>query len=283
MNVRPFLATAVLGLLAPVPACRHHRSSARTAAGRRRGTVRTESLPESMACWSAAGDPARLRCTHQRPPPARRRPRCEQRPSQLQTSRASRFTRWSRRSGRHAGQSYSIAPGVQGTVTIATSARWDPPARSACWKACCAEQRAHGLRRRRYNIVPPTRRTSGWCAHRSPSQARGFESRVVPLRYVSAAEMERSSSPTPSRLDRQRGWCAQPDHHRRQPRRAREYIRTIQVFDVDWMASMSVGVFPLQSAAPARWCRTWSACSASRARPRSPGVPLHAAGYRQRV
>lgn len=25
------------------------------------------------------------------------------------------------------------------------------------------------------------------------------------------------------------------------------YLRTIQVFDVDWMSSMSVGVFPLQS------------------------------------
>jgi general secretion pathway protein D len=102
----------------------------------------------------------------------------------------------------------------------------------------------------RYNIVTADQAMVSGVVPRTGSTAlaRGFESRVVPLRFVSATEMEKILKPyaRPNAIvsvDGARnmltiaGTRAELDN----------YLRTIQVFDVDWMASMSVGVYPLQS------------------------------------
>jgi general secretion pathway protein D len=71
---------------------------------------------------------------------------------------------------------------------------------------------------------------------------------VVPLRYVAAAEMEKILKPYAKQ-----GSIVSVDGARNLITVAgtraelENYIRTIQVFDVDWMSTMSVGVFPLQS------------------------------------
>ncbi|HEY4556360.1 MAG TPA: type II secretion system secretin GspD, partial [Lysobacter sp.] len=148
------------------------------------------------------------------------------------------------------GQNYVIAPGVQGTVTLATP----KPVSSA--DALNLLEMVLGWNNARlvysggrYNIVPADQALAGTVApSTAPAQAaRGFEVRAVPLRYVSASEMEKILKPyaRPNAIvnvDNARniisvaGSRAELD----------TYLRTIETFDVDWLGGMSVGVFPLQ-------------------------------------
>ena len=150
------------------------------------------------------------------------------------------------------GQNYTIAPNVQGTVTYAT-----PKPVSAAQALSVLEMILGWNNARmiygdgRYSIVPADQALgTGVIAPRTgnPEGARGFESRVVPLRYISAVEMEKLLKPyarpnaivtvDPGRnLLTIAGTRAELEN----------YLRTIAIFDVDWMSSMSVGVFPLQS------------------------------------
>ena len=150
------------------------------------------------------------------------------------------------------GQNYTIAPGVQGTVTYAT-----PKPVSAAQALSVLEMILGWNNARmiysdgRYSIVPSDQAlATGVVTPRtgSPEAARGFESRVVQLRYISATEMEKLLKPfaRPNAIvtvDPGRnvitiaGTRAELEN----------YLRTVQIFDVDWMSSMSVGVYPLQS------------------------------------
>src|SRR5690606_5729453 len=97
------------------------------------------------------------------------------------------------------GQTYTIAPGVQGTVTLATPRTVSPA------QAYVRLERALADNNRRtvysggmYQIVPAdSALASGAVARRagSAAAARGFEVRVVPLRYISASEMEKVLEP----------------------------------------------------------------------------------------
>ena len=149
------------------------------------------------------------------------------------------------------GQSYSIAPGVQGTVTVATQ----KPVGSAGALSLLDQVLAQNGARMvysdgRYNIVPVGEALQNGAVARtgSPALARGFESRVVPLRYVGAAEMEKILKPYARKdaivsVDGARNLLTLGGTRAE----LENYLRTIQIFDVDWMANMSVGVFPLQS------------------------------------
>src|SRR5690606_6493115 len=82
----------------------------------------------------------------------------------------------------------------------------------------------------------------------SASNARGFEVRTVPLRYVSATEMEKILEPyaRPNAIvgvDPSRNVISVGGTRAE----LQNYLRTIEVFDVDWLSGMSVGVYPLQS------------------------------------
>ncbi|MBB3345488.1 type II secretion system secretin GspD [Luteimonas sp. RC10] len=150
------------------------------------------------------------------------------------------------------GQNYVIAPEVQGTVTLAT-----PKPVSAAQALSLLEMVLGWNNARmiysdgRYNIVPAdTALATGTVAPRTggTGAARGFEVRTVPLRYISATEMEKVLEPyaRPNAIvgaDNARnvitisGSRSELDN----------YLRTIEIFDVDWLSGMSVGVFPLQS------------------------------------
>ncbi|MGH8081009.1 MAG: secretin N-terminal domain-containing protein, partial [Lysobacter sp.] len=149
------------------------------------------------------------------------------------------------------GQNYVIAPGVQGTVTLAT-----PKQVSAAEALNLLEMVLSWNNARlvytggRYNIVPADQALAGNVAPRTGSaeSARGFEVRTVPLKYISATEMEKILKPyaRPNAIvnvDNSRnivtvgGTRAELEN----------YLRTIEVFDVDWLSGMSVGVFPLES------------------------------------
>ncbi|RZA17260.1 MAG: type II secretion system protein GspD, partial [Lysobacteraceae bacterium] len=149
------------------------------------------------------------------------------------------------------GQSYSIAPGVQGTVTVATQRPVGAAGALSLLEGVLAQNGARMVYADgRYNIVPSDQALASGVVPRTgpPSLARGFESRVVPLRYISASEMEKILKPYA-----RQGSIVSVDGSRNLITIAgtraelENYLRTVQVFDVDWMASMSVGVYPLQT------------------------------------
>lgn len=150
------------------------------------------------------------------------------------------------------GQNYTIAPNVQGTVTYVTPKKISPAQALSVLEMILGWNNARMIYSDgRYSIVPADQAlATGVVAPRSnpPASARGFESRVVPLRYISAAEMEKLLKPYA-----RPGAIVTVDPGRNVMTLAgsraelESYLRTIEVFDVDWMASMSVGVFPLES------------------------------------
>lgn len=150
------------------------------------------------------------------------------------------------------GQNYTIAPNVQGTVTYVTPKKISPAQALSVLEMILGWNNARMIYSDgRYSIVPADQAlATGVVAPRSnsPASARGFESRVVPLRYISATEMEKLLKPYA-----RPGAIVTVDPGRNVMTLAgsraelESYLRTIEVFDVDWMASMSVGVFPLES------------------------------------
>ena len=155
------------------------------------------------------------------------------------------------------GQNYVIAPGVQGTVTLATPKPVSPAAALSLLEMVLGWNNARMVYSDgRYNIVPADQAVAtGAVAPRtgSPSTARGFEVRAVPLRYISATEMEKLLKPyaRPNSIvsvDNGRNLITISGTRGE----LENYLRTIEVFDVDWMSSMSVGVFPLQSGKAAK-------------------------------
>ena len=102
----------------------------------------------------------------------------------------------------------------------------------------------------RYNIVAADQALAGTVAPSTApaASARGFEVRVVPLQFISATEMKKVLEPyaRPNAIvnvDSGRnvitlgGTRAELEN----------YLRTVEIFDVDWLSGMSVGVFPIQS------------------------------------
>ncbi|HEY0504831.1 MAG TPA: type II secretion system secretin GspD, partial [Lysobacter sp.] len=149
------------------------------------------------------------------------------------------------------GQNYVIAPGVQGTVTLATPKPVSPAEALNLLEMVLGWNNARLVfSGGRYNIVPSDQAVAGNVAARtgSPSSARGFEVRTVPLKFVSATEMEKILKPyaRPNAIvnvDNSRNVITVGGSRAE----LENYLRTIEVFDVDWLAGMSVGVFPLQS------------------------------------
>ncbi|MGH8031239.1 MAG: type II secretion system secretin GspD [Luteimonas sp.] len=150
------------------------------------------------------------------------------------------------------GQNYVIAPGVQGTVTLATPKPVSPASALALLEMVLGWNNARMIYAdSRYSIVPADQAlATGTVPTRTGATdgVRGFESRVVPLKYISATEMEKVLKPyaRPNAIvsvDSGRnvitvaGTRSELDN----------YLRTIGIFDVDWMSSMSVGVFPLKT------------------------------------
>ncbi|PBJ83788.1 type II secretion system protein GspD [Lysobacteraceae bacterium NML93-0399] len=150
------------------------------------------------------------------------------------------------------GQNYVIAPEVQGTVTLATPQPVSPAQALSLLEMVLGWNNARMIYSDgRYNIVAAdTALATGTVAPRTGGTvaARGFEVRTVPLRYISATEMEKVLEPyaRPNAIvgaDNARnvitisGSRSELDN----------YLRTIEIFDVDWLSGMSVGVFPLQS------------------------------------
>jgi general secretion pathway protein D len=149
-------------------------------------------------------------------------------------------------------QNYVIAPSVQGTVTLATPRPVSPAQAVSILEMALAWNNARLIwSDGRYNIVPSDQAIPGNLAPRtgSPANARGYEARAIPLKFISATEMEKLLKPYARdkaviQVDSARNLIVLGGTRAE----LQNYLRTIEIFDVDWLAGMSVGVFPLQSA-----------------------------------
>ncbi|MCB1569108.1 MAG: type II secretion system secretin GspD [Xanthomonadales bacterium] len=146
-------------------------------------------------------------------------------------------------------QNYVIAPGVQGNVTFSTAKplradqalsilemllRWNNV--TMIWQDG------------RYTILPVQQALPGNLTPRigALQNMRGYEVRAVPLQFISAVEMEKLLKPyaKPEALvnvDAARNMIVLAGSRAE----LENYLHTVSVFDVDWLAGMSVGVFKL--------------------------------------
>ena len=149
------------------------------------------------------------------------------------------------------GQNYVIAPGVQGTVTLGTPKPVSPAQALNLLEMVLGWNNARLVYSGgRYNIIPMDQSLSGTVAPSTgpAANARGFEVRVVPLRFISASEMKKVLEPyaRPNAIvaiDNARNVISLAGTRTE----LENYLRTVEIFDVDWLAGMSVGVFPLES------------------------------------
>lgn len=149
------------------------------------------------------------------------------------------------------GQNYVIAPNVQGTVTLATPQPVSPAQALNLLEMVLGWNNARLVYSGgRYNVVPADQPLAGAVAPSTApaSAARGYEVRVVPLQYISASEMKKVLEPyaRPNAIvgiDGSRNVITLGGSRTE----LENYLRTVEIFDVDWLSGMSVGVFPIQS------------------------------------
>lgn len=149
------------------------------------------------------------------------------------------------------GQNYVIAPGVQGTVTLGTPKPVSPAQAMTLLEQVLAQNNARMVYSDgRYNIMPADQAMVGTVAPRTggAANARGYEVRVVPLRYIGATEMKKVLEPyaRPNaivNIDSTRNLITLAGTRSE----LENYLRTVEIFDVDWLSNMSVGVFPLET------------------------------------
>ncbi len=148
-------------------------------------------------------------------------------------------------------ETFVIAPGVGGEVTFSTS---KPVSRDELMPILELLLRWNGATMvysdGRYHVLPVSEAIPGHLVPEigSIDRARGYEVRAVPLKYIAATEMAKILEPYV-----REGAIVQADQFRHMiflagtPEELRNYLRTVEIFDVDWLEGMSVGIFPLQT------------------------------------
>ena len=150
-------------------------------------------------------------------------------------------------------ENYTIDPAVGGTVTIRTSAGIPRDALPAALETLLRQNgatmvKSGGL----YMVLPQAAAVRGNTTPQLGNSMRalppGFSVQIVPLRYVGVREMLRLLEPFAK--DAQ---AVRPDELRNllilsgTERELRHLMDTIDMFDIDWMAGMSAGVFTLKN------------------------------------
>ncbi len=147
-------------------------------------------------------------------------------------------------------ENYVIAPGVQGNVTFSTSKPINnSQARAVLETLLSWNNLALVYREGRYTVLPVGQAIPGNLRPRlgPASVARGYEVRVVPLKFIAPTEMEKLLAPYVKQ-----GAIVRADNPRSMmvlagtPSELATYLETVEIFDVDWLAGMSIGMFPLE-------------------------------------
>ena len=148
-------------------------------------------------------------------------------------------------------ETFVIGPGVSGEVTFSTS---KPVSREELMPILELLLRWNGATmvytEGRYHILPVADAIKG---HLFPEisaaeRARGYQVRAVPLKFISAAQMAIILEPYV-----RDGGIVKADDFRQiiflagTPEELRNYLKTVEIFDVDWLEGLSVGIFPLQT------------------------------------
>ncbi len=148
-------------------------------------------------------------------------------------------------------ETFIIGPGVSGEVTFSTS---KPVSRDQLKPILELLLRWNGatlvFSEGRYNILPVADAIKGNLSPQlsNAQAAKGYEVQAVPLKYVSATEMAKILEPY-ARPDA----IVSADQFRNMmflagtPEELRNYRKTIEIFDVDWLEGMSVGIYPLRT------------------------------------
>lgn len=146
-------------------------------------------------------------------------------------------------------ENYTIAPGVEGTVTFATAKPVSSDQALSILEMLLAWNNAGiTLQEGHYLVAPVANIVRGNLLPRmGPRHAAGHEARAVPLRYVAASEMEtwlqpfvREGSILRADNSRQLLILAGSSHE------LTNYLRIIETLDVDYLAGMSMGLFHLE-------------------------------------
>ncbi|MGB0133161.1 secretin N-terminal domain-containing protein, partial [Dokdonella sp.] len=148
-------------------------------------------------------------------------------------------------------QNYTIAPNVGGNVSFSTAKpiRADQ-AMSVLEMLLSWTGNTLIYKDGRYTVLQIKDALPGNLTPRisSPNLARGYEVRVFPLRYVSPSEMAKLLKPYAKpeafiNIDTARSMLVLAGT----ASELANYSQTIEIFDVDWLKGMSIGVFTLQN------------------------------------
>jgi general secretion pathway protein D len=148
-------------------------------------------------------------------------------------------------------ENYTIAPSVTGNVTFSTARPITAEQAMPILEMLLAWTNNTLIRKEgRYEVVPIKDAIAGNLTPRiaPPRLAQGYEVRAFPLRYISATEMQKLLKPY-AKADA----VVSADNARAMIVMAgtaselENYQRTIEVFDVDWLKGMSVGVYSLRN------------------------------------
>jgi general secretion pathway protein D len=150
------------------------------------------------------------------------------------------------------GENYIIAPGVGGTVTYVTQKPIRAEQAMSVLEYLLALNNASIVfKDGRYEILPVTAAVPGNISPRLGPipTGRGYQVQIVPLTYIAPSEMQRLLTPfaRPNAIvsaDNSRGIMVLAGTREE----LQNYLRTVEIFDVDWLKGMSIGFYPLQNA-----------------------------------
>lgn len=148
-------------------------------------------------------------------------------------------------------ETFVIGPGVSGQVTFSTS---KPVSRSQLMPILELLLRWNGAAmvytEGRYHILPVADAIRGNLVPvlSRKQQVMGYEVRVMPLEFIGALEMAKILEPyvrdgAMVRVDPGRSMLFLAGTQEE----LRNYQQTVDIFDVDWLAGMSVGIYPLRT------------------------------------
>ncbi len=148
-------------------------------------------------------------------------------------------------------ETFVIGPGVSGQVTFSTS---KPVSRDQLMPILELLLRWNGAAmvytEGRYHILPVAEAIRGNLVPvlSKESIAMGYEVRVIPLKYIGALEMAKILEPyvrdgAMVKVDPLRSMIFLAGTQEE----LRNYQQTVDIFDVDWLAGMSVGIYPLKT------------------------------------
>ncbi len=147
-------------------------------------------------------------------------------------------------------ENYVIAPGVKGKVTFSTARPVSPGQLMPILEMLLAWNNATLIwHENRYTVLPIKNAIKGQLTPRMGPVAavRGYQVQAVPLKYIAPSEMEKLLKPYARdgaviSADNTRGLLFLGGTRAE----LANYLKTIEIFDVDWLKGMSVGIFPLE-------------------------------------